>query len=261
MVMKLKIKDIDWTKAKKSEVRAIRDHFVYWPETVSTRVEYAGYTISRVKLTPYNTAYVAWDHTAWNFRTIFTVQDDRRLTHLREKLERLKHLKSLTRLTESAAKELATLESKAGDMRAEAATLREKLERASADEKSVKFIMGALDLERRPGWTGHEVSLTFVDPEHQGKGIAGRLYDTAIIKDGLMVVSGHMQTKYSIAMWKRFVETERYTIWAHDLKDLERFARIDYDETKEDVTCELNVWFRGNRQKRNTDVRLIAVRP
>ena len=87
-----------------------------------------------------------------------------------------------------------------------------------------------LYLERRRGWQAWEVEQVWTFPEHRGQGLAEGLYRAAINQDGALLLSGFVQSAHSRALWARFVRRGTFTIWAQDIRNLDRTGDVYLDE-------------------------------
>lgn len=117
-------------------------------------------------------------------------------------------------------------------------------------------LVGWLCLKQIPRFKVKEVWQVWMDPEHRGRGLTTRLYDAAIVRDGIFLASGCTHTSASRALWASFVRDDRYTIWAHNLRDTARYCPVWYDDVTGEIECELPLY----RNSRRTDVRLLALR-
>lgn len=118
-------------------------------------------------------------------------------------------------------------------------------------------VLGFCSLTKIPRWKALETSMLYVNPEARGKGIASLIYD-AVLKDGVMLMSGFSHNQKSRRLWMKLVQNPRYTTWAHDILNLDSYSDI----TVEDDTfqCDLKVYedIKKMRRKRRQDIRIIA---
>jgi hypothetical protein len=142
--------------------------------------------------------------------------------------------------------------------------------RVDPDERSRYYVIALggygpvawLYLERQKGWEAWEVMQVYVNPEFRGRGFARRLYDDAIVNDGIMLASGKTQSKYTRGLWESFIRSERYDLFAIDFKDLDSVCPVFWDAESEMVWSDLKLYFTQNdpAYEQNRDVRLIATR-
>ena len=116
-------------------------------------------------------------------------------------------------------------------------------------------------VKQRPGWTAWEVEQLWVFPAFRGKGIASTLYRAVVNQDGMLLASGKTHTKYSKALWERFIRKQTFTIWAHDFANLDKWCDVVWDEDSGEVFSRLSLYTNvGNSDKIGKDVRLIALK-
>lgn len=117
-------------------------------------------------------------------------------------------------------------------------------------------LMGWLWLTRRPGWVAWEVAQVWIYPFYRGCGLSRRFYRAAIIHDRVLLMSGCSHTKYSMALWRRFIRERSFDIWAQDLLRPADRCQVYWDNDAEEVACELPLY---TQAKPRRDVRLLAV--
>lgn len=125
-------------------------------------------------------------------------------------------------------------------------------------KRSCFFVKGWLLLTRKPGWVAWEIAQVVVFQLFRGKGLGTSLYDAAI-NDGLVLAAGTQQTHHARDLWKTFVRTRRYNIWAHDFKNLNSFADVVYDADEDSLWCHLPLYYKWKRYDKR-DIRLVATR-
>lgn len=112
-----------------------------------------------------------------------------------------------------------------------------------------------LYLKARPGWAAYEVHQVFVQKEYRGQGLAQKLYKAAINTDGCLVASGPSHSKYSMGLWKKFIQDQTFNIWAHDFKNVQLRCPVQYEDGE--LMCELPLY---TRIPGKHDIRLVAER-
>ena len=90
--------------------------------------------------------------------------------------------------------------------------------------------------------------------EYRGNGYADLLYEAAINKDNLILMSGWSHTKHSIKMWARFVANDTFNIWAQDINNLNRVSPV-YEQDGKVVAFDLDLY---HAPFQSQDIRLIA---
>lgn len=139
-----------------------------------------------------------------------------------------------------------------------------ELEEKSRAEKLQRTIcpgvLGFCVLEKIPRWVALETAMLYVNPNARGAGIATSLYD-AIMKDGVIVISGYSHNKKSRRLWMKLVQNPKYVTWAHDIIDLSRYAAISV--SKNNFECDLKLYedIKKIRRRRKQDIRIIAFNP
>jgi GNAT superfamily N-acetyltransferase len=122
-------------------------------------------------------------------------------------------------------------------------------------------VIGWLYLERHSDWQAWEVAQSFVFEAFRGQGWGKVLYSTVINREGLILASGYCQSRTARQMWKRMIASNRFTIWAHDFANTDRFGPVTYDPENDTIWSPLQVYdetWTPSSLKRN--VRLIAIR-
>lgn len=121
-------------------------------------------------------------------------------------------------------------------------------------------VAGLCTLNKMPRWVGLETTMLYVSPAFRGKGIATKIYD-AIMADGKIVISGYSHNQKSRRLWMTMVQSGKYTMWAHDIIDLSRFADLEVQDGK--FVCSLKLYedIKKLRRQRKQDVRIIAFNP
>ena len=115
-----------------------------------------------------------------------------------------------------------------------------------------------LYLWQKKGWEAWEVMQVFVFEKLRGKGLAKKLYSAAINLDSLIMTSGKTQSKHSRALWSSFIRNNSYFVFAIDywnLKDRSQVLWVD-----DEIWCQLDIYFVGDLEHQDRDVRLIATR-
>jgi GNAT superfamily N-acetyltransferase len=113
-----------------------------------------------------------------------------------------------------------------------------------------------LYLRSRPGWAALEVRQVFVHKDFRGQKLAQRLYKAAINTDGCLLASGPSHSKYSMGLWKKFIQKKTFNIWAHDFNNTRLHCQVEYDENG-DLQCEFPVY---TRLPGKHDIRFVAER-
>lgn len=136
-----------------------------------------------------------------------------------------------------------------------------KVESKEDLKKQNPAVMGFCSLSKLPRWKALETTMLYVSPLWRRSGVALMLYD-AIMKDGVVLMSGYSHNPKSRALWVKLVQNERYTTWAHDILDLKKFSPIMIDDNG-DFDCKLKIYedIKKLRRRRKQDVRIIAFNP
>ena len=113
-------------------------------------------------------------------------------------------------------------------------------------------------LERQPGWVAWEVAQVFVFPAYRGNGYARKIYEAAVLIDGILLASGKTQGKDSRALWKKMIAENRLNIWACDFKNLKSTSEVFIDEDG-NLECGLQI-YQPVKARTKEDVRLLAYR-
>jgi GNAT superfamily N-acetyltransferase len=116
------------------------------------------------------------------------------------------------------------------------------------------FPVAWLYLRARPGWRAHEVHQAFTLKKYRGQGLAQRLYKAAINTDGILLASGETHTKYSAALWKKFIAKKQFNIWAHDFKNTRSTSTVEVEDGE--IQCALPIYLLSAKY----DVRFVAER-
>lgn len=118
-------------------------------------------------------------------------------------------------------------------------------------------LLGFASMVKPPRWIALETAMLYVSPESRGKGIATILYDS-ILKDGKIIMSGYSHNQKSRRLWMNIVQNPKYTVWAHDIVDLNRYADVQVVDGT--FACELKIYedIKKMRRRRRQDVRFIA---
>ena len=126
--------------------------------------------------------------------------------------------------------------------------------------QKAKEVIGFCSLTKIPRWKGLETSMLYVNPLARGKGIASIIYD-AVMKDGVIVISGYSHNPKSRSLWLKMVQNPKYVTWAHDIINLNRYAPIYVENGK--FECELKLYedIKKRRRLRRQDIRIIAYNP
>lgn len=82
-------------------------------------------------------------------------------------------------------------------------------------------------------WKAYQPILVWVDPAARGRNLGIKMYECAILRDGLMVVSGETQTARSAAIWNNLVKHPGMVAWAFDLRSPERAYEVRATKGKE----------------------------
>lgn len=120
------------------------------------------------------------------------------------------------------------------------------------------YIKGWVWLKHQKDWKAWEIEQIFVFSGQRGQGIGALLYEIPIVNEGLILASGSQQTKSSRAVWKRFVQTDKYKVWAQDFKKLDDIGPVIYDPESDELWSTLQIYTRT--KVRGTDVRLLAIK-
>lgn len=121
-------------------------------------------------------------------------------------------------------------------------------------------VLGFCTMSKRPRWVALETTMLYVSPLSRGKGIASLLYD-AILKDGVIVMSGYSHNAKSKKLWLKIVSNPSYVTWAHDIVNLNEYAAIDVVDGNFDCSLKLYEDIKKMRRRRKSDVRIIAINP
>jgi hypothetical protein len=123
-------------------------------------------------------------------------------------------------------------------------------------------VIGWYYLIQMNGWQAWEIYQSYIFTDYRGMGYSGQLIDTIVNKEGLLLASGPQQTKLARGLWKSLVSKDKYTIWAHDWKNLDSWAPVTYDPENDTLDCVLPIYdvYWNNPDARRRDVRLIAIR-
>jgi GNAT superfamily N-acetyltransferase len=114
--------------------------------------------------------------------------------------------------------------------------------------------VGWIWLKRKRNWIAFEVQQLFIMREYRGNGYADLLYEAAINKDNLILMSGWSHTKHSTKMWARFVANDTFNIWAQDINNLNRVSPV-YEQDGKVVAFDLDLY---HAPFQSQDIRLIA---
>lgn len=118
-------------------------------------------------------------------------------------------------------------------------------------------VYGWMNISKKPYWQCWTVDQVYVFPQCRGEGWGNLLYDTIISREGLIIASGDMQSVAGRRMWRNMVKSDRYTIWAHDFKNTQRFADVIYDDDQNKLVSKLKIYQRYGWRE---DIRLIAIK-
>lgn len=124
-------------------------------------------------------------------------------------------------------------------------------------DKANKTVPGYCCLDVIPGWTALETNMLFVNPSYRGLGIALIIYD-GILKDGNIVISGWSHNPKSKGVWYKLATNKKYTAWAHDIKNLDRYCQLDAEDNQ--LKCDLKLYenIRNKKSKQQKeDIRII----
>jgi GNAT superfamily N-acetyltransferase len=113
-----------------------------------------------------------------------------------------------------------------------------------------------------PAFQSYEVKLVWVREDFRGQGIGEMLYETAVNRLDILIISGKLQTEKSKALWERFVYNGT-DVYAVDLKNVRRSAHVFWadDELQFSGNIE-NIWVKEgtvlsyNEQEGKEDIRL-----
>jgi len=209
----------------------------------------AGLVYSRIDNRVNNRIYAVWDKAEYKKVTAITDKLEQETFDLGQKLFR----GTISKEEKVKLKELNA-----------------QLKQAKSIEANRSYVVGFLDLKRKTGWKGWAVELTWLSPEYRGKGIAKTLYEVALIKDGIILISGDIQTPDSKRLWKSFITNKKLTVWAQDLHDLDVMAQVFWDDSEDDINfgdaskgskAFDKIWYAEKAlpwERRFEDVRLIA---
>ena len=126
-------------------------------------------------------------------------------------------------------------------------------------EKKQKAVKGYLFLEIKRGFKAAHVDISFLSKELRGLGIGKKLYERAIFKDNVFLMSGRLQTPLSQRLWKSLAKNPRLFVWAQDLNSLKDKCQVEiYDE---ELHCDLEIWYNDKTawKNRDKDIRLFAI--
>lgn len=112
-----------------------------------------------------------------------------------------------------------------------------------------------LYLGKRPGWAAWEVRQVWVFPDWRRDGLAKKIYQAAVNRDGILLASGKSQSKSARALWHRFVKDRTFNIWAQDFNNLDLTSDVFFED--DELQCNLELYTRWSCKH---DVRLIAVK-
>lgn len=139
----------------------------------------------------------------------------------------------------------------------------DKLYYVAAEQKGdTLFVHGwVLICKEKLSWKSWSVDFSYVFPQSRGSGWGKLLYDTIINRENIILASGSSQSVSGRRMWKSMVKSDRYMIWAHDLKNMNRYADVTYDDDTGKIHSELKMYQSRQYDWLNTtDVRLIAIK-
>jgi GNAT superfamily N-acetyltransferase len=121
-------------------------------------------------------------------------------------------------------------------------------------------ILGFISMTKLPRWAVYETNMIYVSPAARGQGMATVLYD-AVMRDGVMVMSGYSHNPKSRRLWMKLVSDPKYTTWAHDIVNLDRYSDLFVEE--DNFQCQLKLYEDIKKMRRHLkeDVRIIAFNP
>lgn len=112
-----------------------------------------------------------------------------------------------------------------------------------------------LYLTKRKTCRAWEVLGLWVSPVLRNKGFGTALYRAAINCDGIFLASGKTQSKFSKALWAKFVRNNEFTIWAEDFATPNQKSAVS--ELNGELHSDLEIYSDWASKK---DVRLLAIR-
>lgn len=121
------------------------------------------------------------------------------------------------------------------------------------------WIVGFMELtSARSGWKSFEVGMSWIQPALRGKGLGKEMYDTAVLHDGIILMSGTSQSTASQRIWQSMIRDNRYTVYAIDLARPEKPLPIDLQADYIDILS-------GDTSKKvysrvENQIRLVAVK-
>ena len=96
-------------------------------------------------------------------------------------------------------------------------------------------VIAFLYMEAIERWKAMEEAIVWTDDAYRGRGLVPALYDTFIKRDNGILISDNLHTKYAVAMWKRYIKTQRYNIYAINLKNPRQKVQVWWDNEHDDV--------------------------
>lgn len=122
------------------------------------------------------------------------------------------------------------------------------------DEKAVTYylknednkVIAFLYMENIPGWKAKEESVIWADDAYRGQGLVPALYDAFIKRDNGILISDDLHTVHAMSMWTKFIKTQRYKIYAINLKNPRQKVQVWWDAQAEDILYDTTIpgiWF------------------
>ncbi len=136
----------------------------------------------------------------------------------------------------------------------------EEFNSSRAKEKKQRAVKGYLFLEIKKGFAAAHVDISFLTEEFRGLGIGKKIYERAVLKDDVFLMSGRLQTPLSQRLWKSLAKNKNLFVWAQDLNSPRDKCQVQIDEDEE-LHCQLNIWYNDKTywENRNKDIRLFAI--
>lgn len=123
-------------------------------------------------------------------------------------------------------------------------------------------------LNKLNGWAAIEEELVWCSIKYRGQGLASALYKTAIDLDNQQIISDDRQSPNAISMWRGFLKTRRWNIFAIDIKRPDQPYQLDCQTDSDEVFIASDehlatdiLWTTSKRGKLNhnsRDIRLVA---
>ena len=135
----------------------------------------------------------------------------------------------------------------------------DEFDSSNSRRKRQKAVRGYLFLENKKGFKASQVDISFLSEELRGLGIGKKLYEHAIFKDNVFLMSGNMQTPLSQRLWKSLAKNKRLFVWAQDLNSPRNKCQVEFYD--DELHCNLDIWYDDKTywKNRDKDIRLFAI--